>query len=204
MAILPSLLVYGILCNGVSEVVPSILSGEYNLSPSSSALLDTLIPIIGVGGVFFANILYLKMFRHNEVKSALFCMAMCFVPVLVMLVMSLGGKSGFVFSQYADATVFVVAYGMIYVLQLAFAHLTISLMAMRYSKFYLAATVSGLTNAVAYGGSAIATYGMSYAIELLPLWATLLIWIGCLFVAVVSLLFGVRAWRKFSKEYDLI
>ncbi|MBE6576943.1 MAG: MFS transporter [Ruminococcaceae bacterium] len=204
IALIPSLLVYGVLCNGVSEVVPSILSGEYGLSASAAALLDTVIPIIGIVGVFFSNFCYLKMFKRNEVSAAFFCMMMCVPPVLVMLAMALLSKDGFVFGQYADAAIFVVAYALIYLLQLAFAHLIISLMAMKFSRFSLAATASGLTNAAAYGGSAIATYGLSYAIELLPLWGTLLIWLGCLAVAAVSLFFGLKQWKRFSKENKLI
>jgi sugar phosphate permease len=77
-------------------------------------------------------------------------------------------------------------------------------MAMKFSAFSLAATASGFTNAAAYGGSAIATYGLSYAIELLPLWGTLLIWLGCLGVAAVSLVLGHRRWKRFSKEHKFI
>lgn len=94
-------------------------------------------------------------------------------------------------------------YGAIYVLQLAFVHLIISLMAMRYAKFSLAATVSGISNAAAYGGSAIATYGLSFAIELLPLWGTILIWIGCLLLSAISLAVGRKKWNCFSKENEL-
>ncbi len=204
IALIPSLIVYGVLCNGVSEVVPSILSGEYGLSASAAALLDTVIPIVGIMGVFFSNFCYLKMFKRNEVGAAAFCMMMCVPPIVVMLVMALMSKDGFVFGQYADAAIFVVAYALIYLLQLAFAHIVISLMAMKFSKFSLAATASGLTNAAAYGGSAIATYGLSYTIELLPLWGTLLIWLGSLAIAAVSLALGYRKWKVFSKENKLI
>ena len=204
IALIPSLIVYGVLCNGVSEVVPSILSGEYGLSASAAALLDTVIPIVGIMGVFFSNFCYLKIFKRNEASAAFFCMMMCVPPVLVMLAMAIFGKNGFVFGQYIDAAIFVVAYALIYLLQLAYAHLIISLMAMKFSKFSLAATASGLTNAAAYGGSAIATYGLSYAIELLPLWGTLSIWLVCLAVAAVSLLIGGKKWKRFSKENKLI
>ncbi len=202
--IIPALLIHGLFYNGVVEVIPSILSSEYGLSASAAALLDAIIPIIGVSGVFFSNFVYLKMFRRNEVKGATFCMMACAVPVTIMLLLSLGGRDGFVFGRYGDAAIFVISYGVIYVLQLAFGHLIISLMAMKYSKFSLAATVSGFTNAVNYGGSAIATYGMSYAVEGLPLWGTALIWLGCLAVAGISLFLTARKWTAFSRENKLI
>ena len=203
LLVLP-LLIHGLFYNGVIEVIPSILSTQYGLSPSAAAVLDAVIPIIGVSGVFFSNFVYLKMFRRNEVKGAAFCMIACVVPVAVMLLMSLFGGDGSLFGKYADACIFVVSYGVIYVLQLAFGHLIISIMAMKYSKFSLAATVSGFTNAVNYGGSAIATYGMSYAVEELPLWGMTVLWLGCLCVAGVALFFATRRWTAFSKKNNFI
>ena len=204
LILVPSLLVYGLFYNGVVEIIPSILFTEYGLSPSAAAVLDAVIPIVGVSGVFFSNFVYLKLFKRNEVKGAAFCMMACVVPVLMMLITSVCGGDGFWLGRYADACIFVVSYSVIYVLQLAFGHLVISLMAMRYSKFSLAATVSGFTNAVNYGGSAIATYGMSYAVEGLPLWGIALIWLGCLGVAGISLALATRRWTAFSRENNFI
>ena len=201
LIMLPALAIYGLFLNGVVELIPSILSGQYHLSSSVAALLESIVPLIGVSGVFLCNFVYLKIFKKNEMRSAAFLMSVCVLPMIVLLVFTLGlEKGGYLVSQYFDAVVFVVTYGVIYILQLAYGHLVISLVPMRYSKFGLAATMTGLNNAVNYGGSAIATYGMSYAVEILPLWQTVGIWLICLVVAAVFLFLSSIKWTKFSKE----
>lgn len=197
---LPSLMIHGLFLNGVTEVIPSILTKEYSLTPSASALLDSIIPVVGVFGVFFCNFIYFKLCKRNEIKCANILMALNIIPVVIMLVLAFALSSGFLTSKLGDAVIFVITYGLIYILQLGFGHAIISLLAMRYAKFGLAATMTGLLNAVNYGGSAIATYGMSYAVESLPLWQTVIIWLGCLVFAFVFLTLAQGRWTRFSKQ----
>lgn len=200
MLALPALTIHGLFLNGVTEVIPSILTKEYALTPSASALLDSIIPVVGVFGVFFCNFVYFKLCKRNEIKCANILMVLNIVPVAIMLVLAFALRSGFLTSKLGDAIIFVITYGLIYILQLGFGHAIISLMAMRYAKFGLAATMTGLLNAVNYGGSAIATYGMSYAVESLPLWQTVVIWLGCLLFAFVFLTLAQGKWTRFSKQ----
>ena len=197
---LPSLMIHGLFLNGVTEVIPSILTKEYSLTPSASALLDSIIPVVGVFGVFFCNFIYFKLCKRNEIKCANILMALNIIPVVIMLVLAFALSSGFLTSKLGVAVIFVITYGLIYILQLGFGHAIISLLAMRYAKFGLAATMTGLLNAVNYGGSAIATYGMSYAVESLPLWQTVIIWLGCLVFAFVFLTLAQGRWTRFSKQ----
>ena len=197
---LPALLIHGLFLNGITELIPSILTNEYDLSPSLSATMDSIIPILGVFGVFFCNFVYFKICKRNELKCASIIMGLNIIPVVIMLVLALSLRTGFLTGKIGDALIFVITYGLIYILQLGFGHVIISLAAMRYSRFGLAATTTGMLNAVNYGGSAIATYGMSYAVESLPLWQTVLIWIACLALAMVFLIIGQRKWTRFSKK----
>ena len=197
---LPAMLVYGLFLNGVTELVPSILHGSYGLSSSSAAFLDSFIPLLGSLGVLVANLLYFKVFKQNDMKSAFFVMTFSLLPMAVMLSLALGGKGGYLIGQYADSIIFVVTYGAVYILQLSFGHYCVSLVPMKFSKFALAATVSGVANAVGYGGSAIASYAMNYAVAGLELWQTVLIWIACLLAASVFLMLALIKWNKFVKE----
>ena len=102
--------------------------------------------------------------------------------------------------QYPDAIIFVATYALVYLLQFAFNHVVIVLMASKFARFSCAATVSGIANAINYGGSAISTYGMTYALLGLPLWQTVLIWGAALIVATVLVSCAVRRWSVFSSE----
>ena len=197
---LPAMLVYGLFLNGVVELVPSILVKEYGLSSTGAAWLDSLIPIVGSLGVVIGNLVYIKVFKRNDMKSALFSMLASLVPMAVMLSLTLGKNSGYLFGQFVDSALFVLTYGLVYILQLSYGHYSVSLVPMKFSKFAFAATVSGLANAVGYGGSAISSYAMNYAIEKLPLWQTVLIWAGCLVFASLCLAAALSRWNKFVKE----
>lgn len=200
---LPAMLVYGLFLNGVVELIPSILVKNYDLSSTGAALLDSLIPILGSLGVIVANVLYLKVFKRNDMKSALFVMAVSLLPMLVMLALTLGKNDGFLFGKYVDSAMFVVTYGLVYILQLSFGHFCVSLVPMRFIKFAFAATVSGIANAIGYGGSAIASYAMNYAVERLPLWQTVIVWIGCLSAASAFLMVALVKWNKFVKNMSV-
>lgn len=200
---LPAMLIYGLFLNGVVELIPSILSKEYGLSSTGAALIDSLIPIIGSLGVVFGNLIYIKVFKRNDMKSALFAMGASVIPMLIMLVLTLGKGEGYLLGQYADSAVFVLTYGLVYILQLSFGHYSVSLVPTKFSKFALAATVSGIANAVGYGGSAIASYVMNYAVEKLPLWQTVFIWIACLVFASVCLIAALVKWNKFIKTNEI-
>ena len=122
------------------------------------------------------------------------------LPMAVMLVLTLAKGDGYMFGAYVDSAIFVITYGLVYILQLSFGHYSVSLVPMKFSKFSFAATVSGLANAVGYGGSAISSYAMSYAVERLPLWQTVLMWIVCLALASLCLVAALIKWNKFVKE----
>ena len=196
----PSLLVHGLFLNGVVELIPSILQKEYAFSASNAALLESIIPIVGVAGVFFGNLVYLKLFRKNELRSGFFLMLLNILPVILMLLLAIRKEEGFLLGQTPDAVIFVATYGLIYIFQLAFGHILISLAPLRCAKFAMAATMTGLTNAINYAGSAISTYGLSSAVEKLPLKQTVTIWLICLGVACVFLSLAAAKWTKFSGE----
>ncbi|MBQ7294138.1 MAG: MFS transporter [Clostridia bacterium] len=195
---LPAMLVYGLFLNGVLEVMPSILSKQYSLSSTLSAFLDSFIPLLGSLGVLVSNLLYIKLFKRNDMKSAAFVMAMSMVPMAVMLLLTCGG--GFRFGRYADSIVLVITYGLVYILQLSFGHFCVSLVPVKFSGFAYAATVSGIANAIGYGGSAISSYAMNFAVEKLPLWQTVIIWMLCLVAGTVFMIPAMIKWNKFVKN----
>ena len=203
LLMLPAMLVYGLFMNGVVELVPSILSKEYGLSSTGAALLDSFIPIVGSVGVLLGNILYLKVFKRNDMMSALFAMTASLLPLIIMLALTLGRGEGYLFGRYIDSALFVFTYGLVYILQLSFGHYSVSLVPMRFSGFAFAATVSGIANAMGYGGSAIASYAMNYAVEKLPLWQTILVWISALVVAALFLTAALAKWNRFVKKNNL-
>ena len=197
---LPAMLVHGLFYNGVVELIPTILSDEYSLSASMAALIEIIIPILSIAGVFLANFVYFKIFKQNDMRSAAFLMGMTLLPIAIMLLLAFFKRNGYMIGQYADAVIFVTTYALIYLLQFAFNHVAIVLMPAKFARYSCSSTLSGIANAINYGGSAVSTYGMTYALLKLPLWQTVLIWAGFLIVASVLVSLAQRRWTGFAKR----
>lgn len=197
LIVAPSLIIHGLFLNGASEWIPSILQTSYGLSDSAAAYVTMIIPAVGAFGVFLCNFVYMR-FKKNEMATASFFMIISILPVIVLyfLTASGGGTVG--------AVIFTAMYGLLYVLQLGYSHCIISLVPMRFSVFTLAATVTGINNAVNYLGSAISTYGMSVAIENMELTEIMLLWLALLVIASVFVIFSVRPWMKFKEKHKIV
>lgn len=196
---LPAMLVHGLFYNGVVELIPSILSDEYSISASMAAIIEIIIPVLSIVGVFFANFVYFKLFGQNDMRSAAFLMGMTLVPMAIMLILAFFKREGYMIGRYADAVIFVTTYAFVYLLQFAFNHIAIVLLPAKFASFSRSSTISGIANAINYGGSAISTYGMTYALLKLPLWQTVLIWASVLIVAAILVSAAQRRWGRFAK-----
>ncbi len=199
---LPALVCHGLFFNGAIEFIPDILSSNFKQEASMSSLMTMIIPALGACGVFLCNFVYEHWFARNEVKSSLFFMATSLVPLGIMLIFTF--NPGSIFGLGAEAIIFVAMYAVVYVFQCCYNHLMVGLVPMRCAMFAVGATMSGLNNAVNYGGSAISTFGMSLAVEYIPVWALVLIWIGIVVIACVFMALVVSKWTKFSKNYGFL
>ncbi|MBE6533991.1 MAG: MFS transporter [Ruminococcaceae bacterium] len=200
---LPAMLVHGLFYNGVVELIPTILYEEYSMSASMAAILEIIIPILSIVGVFFANFVYFKIFKQNDMRSAAFLMAITLVPIIIMFLLAIFRREGYMIGQYPDAIIFVTTYALVYLFQFAFNHVAIVLMPAKFARFSCSSTISGVANAINYGGSAISTYGMTYALLRLPLWQTVLVWGAALMIAIVLVTAAQGRWGRFAKDMYL-
>lgn len=202
MIALPALVCHGLFFNGAIEWIPTILSENFGQSASDSSLMTMIIPALGACGVFLCNFVYEHWFARNEIKSSLFFMGASLVPLGIMLIFTF--SPGAIFGIGVEAIIFVAMYAVVYVFQCCFNHLMIGLVPMRCAMFAVGATISGLSNAINYGGSAISTYAMTYAVELMPIWLLVLVWMGIIIFACVFVAIAMPKWTKFSKNYGFL
>ncbi len=186
---IPVLMIHGLFSNGALEWIPTILQTQYSITKDVSGYLMMIVPAIGSLGVFFCNFVYAKL-HNSEVKCAIFFFIISLVLTAVLFIMV---KSG-VFNVYT-AIIFVAVFGIVYMSQLAVSHTMIAYMPMRFRSLGFVATMSGMLNAVTYGGTAISTYAMSFLTDNSSL--LLIIWLIVLAVAIVFLLLGANKWKKF-------
>ena len=202
MIVLPALVCHGLFFNGAIEWIPKILSDNFNQDASMSSLMTMIIPALGACGVFLCNFVYEHWFARNEIRSSFFFMCASLIPLAVMLIFTF--NPGAIFGLGVEAIIFVAMYAVVYVFQCCFNHLMIGLVPMRCAMFALGATISGLSNAINYGGSAISTYAMGYAVELMPIWMLVLVWMGIIVFACVFVAIAMPKWTKFSKNHGFL
>ena len=201
LLMIPSLIVYGLLYNGVVELVPSILISNYGMTPFGAAVLNVVIPILGTVGVLMCGFVYKHVTKRDEMKGAALSMALCLIPLALMIVLTLS-EGGIMFGKKIDALIFAVSYGVIYLLQCTVGTFFMNYIPLKFASFNLAATASGFANAVCYFGSAFSVYGMSYAVEYLPL-STIMIFLGG--TALLSSLLFIPTcikWSRFKRENE--
>lgn len=201
LIVAPSLIIHGLFLNGASEWIPTILQTSYGLSDSAAAYVTMIIPAVGAFGVFLCNFVYMR-FKKNEMATASFFMIISILPVIVLYFLTALEES--VIEKTAGAVIFTAMYGLLYVLQLGYSHCIISLVPMRFSVFTLAATVTGINNAINYLGSAISTYGMSVAIERMKLTEIMILWFVLLVIASVFITVAVRPWKRFKEKNGIV
>lgn len=185
------ILVQGMLKDGVTSWVPTLIKEKYNVSASFSVLLSAVLPIINLSGAWFATKLYEGLFKLNETAAAAFCFALTLIPL-----------TGILFVGHYPIALCVIFFALFTTLITAINHLVITLIPVRFAKYGCASTVGGIFNSCTYIGSAISTYGFGAVSEKFGWTATVIFWIilGAIGVAVCAVL--MRRYGRFANESD--
>ena len=180
-------LVQGMLKDGVSSWVPTLIKEKYNVSASFSVLLSAVLPIINLSGAWFSTKLYEGPFKLNETTAAAFCFALTLIPL-----------TGILFVGHYHIALCVIFFALFTTLITAINHLVITLIPVRFAKYGCASTVGGIFNSCTYIGSAISTYGFGAVSEKFGWTATVIFWIilGAIGIAVCAV--PMRRYGRFA------
>ena len=181
------ILVQGMLKDGVTSWVPTLIKEKYNVSASFSVLLSAVLPIINLSGAWIGTKLYEKVFRHNEAATSAFGFAMTLIPL-----------TGIVFVGKYPIAICVILLALFTTIIAAMNHLLMTLIPVRFAKYGCASTVGGIFNSCTYIGSAISTYGFGAVSEKFGWTATVIFWIilGAIGVAVCAV--PMRRYGRFA------
>lgn len=153
----------GLLRDGITTWLPTIFGEVYGISASASVLISVILPLFGIFAVYLAGILYRSLFR-NELIEAIFFFLFAGLLSLVL---------GFFFEANAIVSLILAALitGSLHAVNL----MLIGYVPRRFARYGAVSTVSGLTNAFTYVGSAISSFGFAAVADACG-W-NLLIWI---------------------------
>ena len=185
------ILVQGMLKDGVTSWVPTLIKEKYNVSASFSVLLSAVLPIINLSGAWFATKLYEGPFKLNETAAAAFCFALTLIPL-----------TGILFVGHYPIALCVIFFALFTTLITAINHLVITLIPVRFAKYGCASTVGGIFNSCTYIGSAISTYGFGAVSEKFGWTATVVFWIILGVIGVAACALPMRRYARFANGSD--
>ena len=178
----------GMLRDGVTNWMPSLLSETFRMGNSASILCTVSLAIFSMVSFILAGAFYKKFFK-NEVA----CAAAIFIGVtLSSLLLYL------LFEQSAILAILFMAL-------ITGANHGVNLMLIghvpkRFRKYGNISTISGAVNSCTYIGSAIATYGIAKLSELFGWSVTILIWVGIALLGTICCFAAMPKWKKFIEK----
>lgn len=178
----------GMLRDGVSNWMPSLLSETFNMGNSASILCTVSLSAFSMVAFILAGVFYKKLFK-NEVACATAIFAISTVSALLLsLLLNTGAVAAIVFMTLITG-----------------ANHGVNLMLIghvpkRFRKYGNISTISGAVNSCTYVGSAIATYGIAKLSESFGWPVTVAIW--CVIAALGTLcsLIAMPKWKKFIQK----
>lgn len=189
---IPSFL-HGMMRDGITNWVPTMITEEYGIMPSFSVFLTVVLPIFNAFGAYAITPLYKKL-GCNEMKTAGICAAFAIIPMICLLFI---GNIPVIISVILLALTTMSMYSLNY--------LIISRVPVRFAESGHTSSATGILNSFAYIGCAVSSYGFG-AVSQKSGWNTVVvIWIfSAILISVFS--FSVnKKWNRFiigMKKYE--
>lgn len=182
-----SLVLQGILKEGVTTWVPTYISETFQLDSAVSIISTALLPLSNLTGIYLSSFMHKTFFKDEVSTSRFFFLAggVCFVALYffsdVNVVVSLLLLAGATSSMMGVNTMMT------------------SVLPVRFGKLGKSSTMSGTMNASVHLGSAISSYGIGSLSALLGWQKTIFGWCICAALGVILLSFVSKKWKAFQK-----
>lgn len=174
-----------IVDNSIKALSPTMLMESYaQVSPDIGNLLNVIIIVSGILGVFSVNLLRTKG-HHNDEMKAMLIMFLLLVPICVLLLFV--GKINIIVAVIALALVSAITSG---------GSLLNSYASMRFAKYGKTGEAAGIINSASSFGIVVQSYGVAQISEF-GWQAVFFSFIGFSIISVIVMLFVIPKWQKF-------
>ncbi len=184
--LVPSFL-HGMMRDGITNWVPTMITEEYGIMPSFSVFLTIALPVFNAFGAYIITPLYKKL-KCNEMKTAGICALLALIPMSLLLFI---GKLPVIIAVVLLAVTTMSMYSLNY--------LIISRVPVKFAKSGYTSTVTGLLNSFAYIGCAVSSYGFGAVSQKSGWTAVIVIWI---IAAALTWAFAFGVNGKWKKYYN--
>lgn len=183
LALFVPVALHGVLKDGATAWMPTYITEVFAVTPALSSLVLTLLPIVNLSGAYLAHWVYTHITGSEQRAAAVF-FAVASVALAVLL--AFGGQS---------LVLTLVLFALMTSSMLAVNTLFISILPLRYQHVGRTATLSGLLNAVAYGGSALASGVIGLVSSRWGWGSAVASWLVCMVIALTVCLLSGRPRR---------
>jgi OPA family glycerol-3-phosphate transporter-like MFS transporter len=185
-----ALIAQGALRDGLTAWIPSYLTQTFNLQTSTAILFAGLLPLINIAGIYVCQFLFRLV--KDEVRAALclYC-----VSALSALALRFLGSFHIVLSLAPFALITACMVGINLML--------VVFVPTHFSRMGIVAFISGITNAMVYVGSSIATFGIGLAADKFGWDSLLLILVSLTLLSALLCLLAFPRWRAFVRRESL-
>lgn len=174
---------------GLKSWVPTMISENYNTSPSFASALTTILLLVNLSGIYIVNAVYPRFIKNEAV-----CFGLCFVFSLPFtLVLLLIGK--------IPVGVAVLLLTLVTTLMYSGHQLINVIIPSKFAAMNMSGGVASLLNAVASFGAVVATFGYGWLAEKFEGWTvTIMVWSIMAAVAAVFAFLSAGLWKRFLKK----
>jgi len=184
LCILAAIVLQGMLRDGISTWMPSLIAESFQLDRTVSILTGVLLPVFAIGSLQVTNGIYRRKGIHPIACAALLFTA---GAVFAILLWVFCGKS-VVMSVILTALLTGCMHGVNLML--------VSMLPRYFRRYGNTAMVSGVLNACTYVGSAVSTYGIALLSEKVGWRGTVFLWFLIALAGDVICLCCIRPWHQ--------
>ena len=182
--IMLTIVLQGMLRDGVTTWMPSYISETYHLSHAAAILTGVLLPLFGLLCIQSASTLYIRKFSNPLSCAGVFF----FTGTLFSLSLFCSTGKNAAFSVFFSALLTGCMHGVNLI--------QVCMIPPFFKKQGNVSTVSGVLNSCTYIGSATSTYGIAVLSDRIGWSSTLLIWVLLTFAGTLICIACARPWRK--------
>ena len=182
--IMLTIVLQGMLRDGVTTWMPSYISETYHLSHAAAILTGVLLPLFGLLCIQAASTLYIRKFSNPLSCAGVFF----FTGTLSSLALFCSTGKNAAFSVFFSALLTGCMHGVNLI--------QVCMIPPFFKKQGNVSTVSGVLNSCTYIGSATSTYGIAVLSDRIVWSSTLLIWVLLTFAGTLICIACARPWRK--------
>lgn len=181
-----SVMMCGILKDGISVWLPTFMREQFALSEQKSVLAVTIIPLINMIGMYGFTTLN-KRLGQDEVKTSMICFGTGVAAYLALLVF--GG----------NLVMTVLAFSVASAAMFGINTLFLALLPIRFLKKGMISSVAGVLDSASYLASAVASFGIGVLSEKYGWNMLVVVWMCVAAVGILALLLVYKKWHRYRE-----